>query len=254
MTVSGLYVGEVSHRRLKPKIHALRYRIFNLYLDLDEAGALSARSRLFGFNRRALLSFHERDHGDGSGVPLKAQIEARVRRAGFAAGGPVRVMALPRVLGYAFNPITLFFCHDEQGSLTAVVHQVNNTFGQRRFYVLPAPAEGVIDQTAAKSLHVSPFMAMDHRYDFRLIEPGDHFVLGIRVMRGDDLWLSAAFDARRREFRDAELLKAWLAHPLLTLKVTSGIHLEALKIWLKGVKLQRAPKPDSETLVVRRLR
>ena len=129
MTVSGVYVGEVGHRRLKPKTHTLRYRIFNLYLDLDEAPGLSRRSRLFGFNRAALLAFHERDHGDGSNRPLKAQIAARVADAGFETGGAIRVLALPRVLGYAFNPITLFFCHGPDGALNAIVHQVNNTFG-----------------------------------------------------------------------------------------------------------------------------
>jgi len=254
MTASGVYVGVVTHNRLRPKTHALRYGVFNLYLDLDEAAALSRRTRLFGFNRPALLSFHERDHGDGSDRPLKAQIEAKVAGAGFAIGGPIRVMALPRVLGYAFNPITLFFCHDAAGALTCVVHQVNNTFGKRHFYVLPVTTAGVIDQTAAKRLHVSPFMTMDHRYDFRLTEPADRFVLNIKVMRDDEVWLTAGFNADRRDFTDAQLLKAWLAHPLLTLKVIGGIHFEALKIWLKGVRFQPVPTPDPETLAVRRPR
>jgi uncharacterized protein len=254
MTISGVYVGVVTHNRLRPRTHALRYRIFNLYLDLDEAPALSRKNRLFGFNRPGLLSFYERDHGDGSDRPLKAQIEDRVRSAGLDAGGPIRIMAMPRVLGRAFNPLTLFFCHDAEGALTAIVHQVNNTFGKRHFYVLPVTTLGVIDQTAAKRLHVSPFMAMDHRYDFRLTEPADRFTVNIKVMRDKEVWLTASFEAGRRPFTDAQLFKAWFAHPLLTLTVVGGIHLEALKIWLKGLKFRPSPAPDPETLSVRRAR
>jgi hypothetical protein len=241
MTASALYLGRVTHRRLTPRTHALAYRIFQLYLDLDEAEGLCARSRLFGFNRPGLLSVHEADHGDGTAGPLKAQIERKVAAQGFATGGAVRMLALPRVLGYAFNPITLYFCHAADGRLTAVVHQVNSTFGERCFYVLPA-GEGVIRQGADKRMHVSPFMEMDHAYRFRLSQPAERFDLAIEVVRGETVFLTAGFNAERRAFSDAELLKAWLRHPLVTLKVIGGIHWEALKLWLKGVPLRGAPK------------
>lgn len=235
MTASALYVGDVTHKRFRPRVHALRYGIFQIYLDLDEAQALSDASLVFGFNKTRLLSFFEHDHGDGSTTPLKTQIEARVAAEGYATGGPVRVMGLPRVLGFVFNPITLYFCHRPDGRLSAMVYEVNNTFGDRTTYVLPVSGSTVTEHSAAKAMHVSPFMDMDHDYDFLLHEPDEKFLLSIHVRRQDVLWLTASFAAQRRPFTDRALLAAWTSHPLLTLKVVAGIHWEALKIWLKGV-------------------
>ena len=241
MTTSALYVGNVTHKRLRPQVHALRYGIFQIYLDLDEAAALSNASRVFGFNQSRLLSFFERDHGDGSATPLKAQIEARVAAEGYLTGGPVRVMGLPRVLGFVFNPITLYFCHRPDGALSAMVYEVNNTFGDRTTYVLPAAGRPVVEHGAAKQMHVSPFMDMDHDYDFLLHEPDEKFLLRINVRRNDVLWLTAAFTAERRPFTDRALLAVWASHPLLTAKVVAGIHWEALKIWLKCIGYRGKP-------------
>lgn len=240
MTASCLYVGEVTHRRVQPVTHALRYRLFQIFLDLDEADALGARSRVFGFNRRGLLSFHERDHGDGSETPLKAQIADRVAAAGLATGGAVRVLCLPRVLGFVFNPLTVYLCDDPGGSLGAVVYEVNNTFGNRTFYVLPAGTVP-IRHGVAKAMHVSPFMDMDLDYAFQLGRPSERFAITIRVLRDGALVMSAAFHGKRRAFTDAALLKAWATQPLLTLKVVAGIHWEALKLWRKGMRLRKNP-------------
>lgn len=247
MTASALYTGKVTHLRLRPKVHALAYRVFQIFLDLDEARSLSQGLRLFGFNRPALLSFHEGDHGDGSELSLKAQITARVAAAGLAAGGPVRVLTMPRVLGFVFNPITLYFVHDAGGALTAVVHEVNNTIGGRIFYVLPAKGGGLITQHTGKQMYVSPFMDMDYGYDFQLAEPAETFALAIHMKRGSELWLTAGFDGERREFSDRALFLAWLSHPLLTLKVVAAIHFEALRLWLKGIKYRSPPKAKPET-------
>lgn len=240
MTQSCLYVGEVTHKRVRPVVHALRYRLFQIFLDLEEAPGLSAASRVFGFNRAALLSFHERDHGDGTGGGLKGQIEGRVAAAGLAAGGAVRVLCLPRVFGFVFNPITLYFCDDEQGALSAVVYEVNNTFGNRTFYVLPA-GKKPIRHGAVKVMHVSPFMDMDLNYDFALGQPAEDFGITIRVAQGEQLILSASFHGRRRPFTDTALVKVWASHPALTLKVVAGIHWEALKLWRKGMKFRSNP-------------
>lgn len=240
MTVSCLYVGEVTHTRVQPVAHALRYRLFQIFLDLDEAPGLSAKSRVFGFNRSALLSFREGDHGDGTLDGLKLQIERRVAAAGLPIGGAVRVLCLPRVLGFVFNPITVYFCDDDHGRLSAVVYEVNNTFGNRTFYALPA-AEGAIRQSAAKAMHVSPFMDMDLDYAFLLGRPAEKFGITIRVSRGADLMLTAAFHGERMPFTDAALLRVWAGHPALTFKVVVGIHWEALKLWRKGLKFRPNP-------------
>ena len=239
MTVSCLYVGAVTHRRMRPVAHALRYRLFQLYLDLDEAQAVTRKSWVLGFNRPRLMSFHERDHGDSSQTPLKLQIEARVTAAGLATGGAVRVLCMPRILGFVFNPITLYMCHAISGELTAVVYEVNNTFGNRTFYVLPAATP--IRHGAAKAMHVSPFMDMDLDYDFALGQPGETFGITIRVGQGGETLLVAAFQGARRPLTDTSLLRVWASHPLLTFKVVAGIHWEALKLWRKGMRLRKNP-------------
>ena len=247
MSPSAIYRGVLSHRRLLPRPHALRYRIFQLFIDLDVAPAASRTLRLLGFNRPALLAFYERDHGDGSDRALKDQITDRVLAAGLAAGGPVQAFCMPRVLGFVFNPITHYFVHDRAGALSAVVHEVNNTVGGRCFYVLPAGAPKRISQTCAKRMYVSPFMDMDYVYDFTLAEPAQTFAVGIRMTRAGALWLTANFAGERRELTDREILLAWLAHPLLTLKVVAAIHWEALRLWIKGIGYR--PPPEHSTAI-----
>jgi len=243
MSVSCLYVGAVSHRRLRPKPHRLRYRLFQLYLDLDEAESLGRAHHLFGFNRPALFSFRERDHLAGDDRPLKSQVAALLAGAGLEGGGPVRVLCLPRVLGFVFNPISIFLCHHADGAVSAVIYEVNNTFGGRHSYVLPAEIgpDGVITQSADKALHVSPFMGMDHSYRFRLPYPDEVFNFGIQLVGKDGPWLTAGFSGHRRPLADSAILGAWLSYPLITLMVVAQIHLEALKLWAKGLKYYPNP-------------
>jgi uncharacterized protein len=242
--VSALYDGEVVHRRYRPRAHRLRYRLFQLLLDLDELRALDRGLRLFGHNRFALLSHHDRDHGDGSGRPLRGQIERLLASAGTdAGGGPIRLLAMPRVLGHVFNPLSLYYCHRPGGDLAAVVLEVNNTFGERHFYVAAA-AGGAVRSACAKAFFVSPFMSLDMTYDFRLAAPGETAEVAIlgREANGAPL-IFARFAGRRGPLTDAGLLRAFLTHALVTLKVVAAIHLEALKLLAKGLRL--LPKPPS---------
>ena len=151
---SALYRGGVMHQRLRPRAHRLNYRVFWLLLDLAEIDELDRRLRWFSRNRFNLLSFHDRDHGDGSGAALRPQIEAFLGRAGIDIGeGAVRLLTMPRVLGYVFNPISLYYCHQVDGRLAAMVYEVTSTFGVRHAYVIPVPetdqAAGLIRQGAA---------------------------------------------------------------------------------------------------------
>jgi DUF1365 family protein len=238
--MNAIYRGVVTHRRLRPRPHALRYRMFQLLVDLDEAP--KARSRLFGYDRPALLEFRERDHGDGSETPLKAQVRRRLSAAGLAADGAVRVLCMPRVLGYVFNPLSIYFCHRADEGLAAIVYEVNNTFGERHSYVLPVRPGPRVEQSCSKRLHVSPFMDMGLVYDFTVEPPDEDVAIGIHVRDADGLLLTAGFTGERRAFTDAELLKAWLAHPLLTLGVIAAIHWEAVRLWAKGMKYRPRPK------------
>ena len=254
---SALYRGGVMHRRLRPRAHRLNYRVFWLLLDLAEIDGLDQRLRLFSRNRFNLLSFHDRDHGDGSGAPLRPQIEALLARAGIEIGdGPVRLLTMPRVFGYVFNPISLYYCHHGDGRLGAMVYEVTSTFGQRHAYVIPAPDEdqaaGLIRQGAAKALYVSPFMGMEMDYAFRGHAPGARLDLAIDGLDAEGLLITAALSAERRPLEDHDLWSAAVGLPLMTLKVMAAIHWEALKLWIKGVRLTRQPPPALAPVTIQR--
>ena len=250
---SGLYSGVVGHTRLRPRRHALRYRIFMLLLDLDELGRLNADLRLFKVNRPALLSFYECDHADSGPGPLKAKIVKLLADAELPVGGAIRLLCMPRVLGFVFNPISVYFCHGADGRLGAILYEVNNTFGQRHSYLIaaPDPSKGVIQQDCDKRLFVSPFMQMDMTYRFRVVPPSDDVRLMIDGSDGQGPLITTSFLASRQDIDDGTILKALLAHPLMTLMVVAGIHWEALKLFLKGVRLvRRAPAPPEPVTVV----
>lgn len=254
---SALYRGAVAHRRFRPKAHRLRYRVFWLLLDLAELDELDRRLTLFSRNRFNLLSFHDRDHGDGSATALRLQIEARLKAAGVElGGGPIRLLTMPRILGYVFNPISLYYCHRSDGALAAMVYEVTSTFGLRHVYVAPVRAEdradGLIRQQAAKALYVSPFMDMDMHYAFRGRTPAAGLGLTIEGRDQDGALITATLAGQRRDLTDRQLLAAAVAFPLLTLKVVAAIHWEALKLWVKGVPLTRQPAASLQTMKVRK--
>jgi DUF1365 family protein len=243
---SGLYTGQVTHQRLRPRRHNLAYRVFWLLLDLSEIDRVDARLRVFSRNRFNLLSFHDRDHGDGSDTPLRVQIEARLEDVGVELrGGPIRLLTMPRVLGYVFNPISVYYCHLPTGDLAALVYEVTSTFGVRHAYVIrvsPADAAlGLIRQQCDKALYVSPFMGMDMSYAFRGMTPGERLVLAVNGSDADGLLIATAIEAARRPLSDMALLRAAAAIPLMTFKVVAAIHWEAAKLWVKGVPLTRRP-------------
>jgi DUF1365 family protein len=255
---SALYRGEVMHRRARPRMHQLKYRVFWLLLDLSELDRLDARLKLFSRSRFNVLSFHDRDHGDGSATPLRDQVEALLGRAGLElGGGPIRLLTMPRVLGYVFNPISLFYCHHADGRLAAMIYEVTSTFGVRHAYLIPVPpadqADGLIAQCAAKALHVSPFMGMEMDYEFRGRVPGERLELTICGFDADGLLITAALSAARRPMTDRALLAAVVAIPLLTLKVVAAIHWEALRLWLKGVRLRPEPPRASQPVTLQRV-
>lgn len=234
MTASGIYTGIVAHKRLRPKRHKLSYRVFSLLLDLDELPDL--KLRWLGVNRPGLLSFRESDHGDGG--PLRPWVAARLAEAGIAADGPVRMLCYPRMLGYVFNPLTVYFCHRADGTLAAVIHEVHNTHGERHAYVLPG-GEGVVRHSCAKDFFVSPFMPPDCVYNFTITPPGESVSVAIAERDSEGMLLTATFSGTRSELDDAGLLRAVFAHPLMTLKVTVAIHWEAIKLLAKGLRVYR---------------
>jgi DUF1365 family protein len=249
---SAIYRGSVTHARLAPVQHRFRYRVFTLLIDLGELPALTKRLRCLSHNRFNLMSLHDRDHGDlgaGDGAEPGTALRAWAERTLCAAGiapprGRVELLCFPRLFGYVFNPLSLWLCRDREDRLRAVIYEVHNTFGGRHAYALPvAPGqdEGAVTQTCGKEFYVSPFIPMEAQYGFRLRPPGETFSLLIRERGAAGEILRASMGGRRRPLTDRELLKAFAAHPLMTLKVVAAIHWHALRLWRKGATFHRNP-------------
>jgi DUF1365 family protein len=244
---SAIYTGEILHERLRPVRHRLRYRGFYLLLDLDQLPDL----RLFSARRFSLFGFRPRDHGDGSETPLRSQIERHLRAAGIEPdGGAIRLLCMPRVLGWVFNPLSVYFCHRADGTLSAVLYEVNNTFGQRHSYLIPAaaPAAPVVRQRCAKQFFVSPFMDMAVIYHFTLAMPDERVTVAISAADQDGPMMVASFSGCRSALTDGNLARAFLRHPLLGLQVLGAIHWEALKLWRKGLSVRRRPAPPDHAV------
>lgn len=242
---SAFYDGAVVHARKRPRAHRLQYNVFSMLFDLEELQTLDQRLPLFGYNRRNIVSFFDCDHGDGTGRPLRAWVECQLQEAGIEfESGAVRLLCYPRLLGYVFNPLSVYFCYDKGERLHAVLYEVGNTFGERHVYALPVNDEDgpVIRQSCEKAFYVSPFLPMDCRYHFRVMAPGENVSVVIRQDDKDGPVLAASFTGVRRSITPVELLKSVLRFPFLTFKVIAAIHWEALKLWLKKLPVYYHPQ------------
>lgn len=249
---TGLYRGIVRHTRVKPRTIALRHRCFWLALDIDKIEEATTGLWLLSHNRANILGFYDRDHGDGSGKKLREQVESLLSQAGIA-NKPAKIVlfCMPRVLGYGFNPISLYLCSDESNNLQAIVYEVHNTFGERHSYVAPVQiVNGRIVQSADKAFYVSPFMDMDLSYTFKLELRDSKLLLAISAKDAEGPLIFTSLAANQTELTNFSLLTAWLAHPLLTLKVISAIHFHAARIWFKGIKLRLRPPPPKQAATV----
>ena len=250
---SALYQGHVMHMRRLPREHRLDYRICSVLLDLGELDTIDRGLKLFSVDRFNLFSFFSKDRGDRSGRDLRHQVENVMRSAGVVPdGGAIELLTMPRVLGWAFNPVSIYFCHRQNGEIAAILWEVDNTFGERHGYMIPV--EGVVDgeirQQCDKELFVSPFMDMTLRYAFRVRHEAEKLSIVIDTYDGDSLLLTARHSARRIELTDGALLRAFFALPFQTLGVIVGIHWEALKLCLKGFRLRARPPPPKNPVTV----
>jgi DUF1365 family protein len=249
---SALYVGSVMHRRLRPRIHHFRYRAFWLLLDLGELDRLSHTLRWFSHNRLNLFSLNDTDHGDGSATPLRSQVELKLREARIElGGGSIKLLCMPRTLGYCFNPLSVYFCHHADGTPAALVYQVHNTFGERHSYVIPVKTEsGPVRQLCRKALYVSPFLDMNMRYDFRVAGPDERIAIGIRVSSPSEPVINAVLTGNRSDITDRNLMRVFFTIPAITLKVIAAIHWEAVRLWLKGLRLRPRPAPPEAAATI----
>jgi len=241
-----LYVGEVMHARLKPVGHRFSYKVLSVLLDLDRLDDADRCSPLFGVNRAALYSFQEADHGDRDGSSLRRFVDRRAADCGIdLTGGRVTLLCYPRLLGYGFSPLSVYFGYDADGRLAVMLYEVRNTFGDIHTYTLPVrdgeySAAG-LRQQQSKVFYVSPFIEMAMRYHFRIAPPADAVKLRILETDASGPLLSATFHGRRRDMTTAALLASLAALPLVTFKIMAAIHWEALRLWIKGARL--VPRP-----------
>ncbi len=245
-----LYSCRVMHQRFFPVAYRFRYRIYSALFDIDRLQTVAKRSRWFSLNRFNLFSLHTRDHGRRDGSPWRPWVEARLAEHGIdLEGGRIRLLAMPRILGYAFNPLSIWYCDHRDGRPLAVLLEVRNTFGEHHHYLLPAgtgetrwPVRG----EKPKHFHVSPFIDMRPRYEFRLDKPGPRLRIAIREFEDDALMLVASQSGRALDFTDRNLLRILLTMPWATVKVMVLIHWQAVKIWLRGGRFHRKPEPPAQ--------
>jgi hypothetical protein len=256
-----LFRGELTHHRVRPARHELRYSAAYFWLGLDELEALGRRLRLFGVNRRRLFSFYDADHLDGRGGSIRGQIEDRLGARGIdLRGGAIFLLTQCRLLGYVFNPVSFYYACDFAGALRAIVAEVNNTFGERHLYMLsdaerePAEDRETAVFTAAKRLHVSPFLSTDAHYEFRFAPVGERLSVFIREREGGAPMLDAHLWGKRRPLDDRALAALALRDPLSTLKVTAAIHWQALRLWRKRVPFHTHPGPATPPSVSQEVR
>lgn len=239
---AALYRGAVMHARLRPVAHRFVYRIFALCLDLDRLDEAARLTPLLSIDRFNLVGFHPADHGDGGRTPLRRWVEERLAEVGVTGPiGRVRLLCQPRVLGFAFNPLSVHFAEDRAGRLVGLVYEVRNTFGERHAY---AVAGGEAVHEIEKAFHVSPFMPAAAVYRFRTRPPAERASVHILERDAAGPLLAAGFAGERRALTTRAALAACLAVPLLGLKVVAAIRFEALRLWLKGLRLQGRPAPS----------
>ncbi|MCB2055011.1 MAG: DUF1365 domain-containing protein [Geminicoccaceae bacterium] len=234
-----IYHGKVMHHRRRPVSHRFEYSVFSLYLDIGDLPSLGRRCRLLGVDRGFFVSFRQADHGPRDGGALRPWVLEQLAASGCDyEAGRIMILAMPRIFGFVFNPLSIYWCFDRDGVLRTVVHEVKNTFGEQHAYVLPVPegtaAGAAFDQSCSKDFFVSPFIDMKARYRFRLSQPGERLSLGIREEDDEGCFFVAGQTARRLPLSSARLALCTLRDLTMTARVIVGIHLEALRLWLKG--------------------
>lgn len=240
--------GSVVHRRISPVDHRLEYKVFSLLLDIDRLEEAAGDLALFSLDRFNLYSLNQRDHGYRDGRPISQFVWDTVQKAGLE-GSVERVLMLvyPRLLGYAFNPLTVYFCLDPKGIPRLMIYEVRNTFGEHLTYAVPAEAadDGSVSQIVEKRFYVSPFNTVSGNYHFNVRLIADNVIVGVALKGGDSGDLRTHFAATNHPLTDRALLAATFRYPLMALKVVAGIHWEALKLYFKGLRLKpRPPVPD----------
>lgn len=249
------YRGPVMHQRMRPVSHRFSYSVFSLLIDLDALDQIDRQSPLFSVNKFNLMSVYERDHGPRDGSSLASHARKLFKKAGLQLdGGRIRLLCYPRILGYVFDPLSVYFAYDEQERLMGLLYEVRNTFGEHHTYVAPLKpgeqTEAGIRQESPKRFFVSPFNPVEMAYRFRIHPPDETVGVRILVTDQDEPVMAASFHGSFLRFSTRSLLRLCLTIPFLTLKIIAGIHIEALRLWMKGLRLRARPAPPEPSSVI----
>ena len=235
---SSIYNGTVIHKRFKPKTHFFRYNVFSLLIDLSELDYLNNKIKFFSCNKFNLVSFYEKDHGNRDGSSLVSWVKKNLEDNNIDTEKvKIKLLCYPRILGYVFNPLSVFYIYNENEKLVSILYEVKNTFGEQHTYIFKVDSDqNLYQHNCSKKFHVSPFIEMNCKYFFRLLKPGEKISVIIDQYQTDEKILYASQDGQRVDFNTKELIKSYLKHPLMTFKIILAIHFEAFKLWIKGIK------------------
>jgi len=235
---SSIYNGTVIHKRFKPKTHYFKYSVFSLLIDLSELDYLNKNIKFFSHNKFNLVSFYEKDHGNRDGSSLILWVKKNLEENNINSENVrIKLLCYPRILGYVFNPLSVFYIYDIENKLKCILYEVKNTFGEQHTYIFKVDNDQKLYQhNCSKKFHVSPFIEMNCKYFFRLLKPGEKISVIIDQYQTNEKILYASQDGERSDFNTKELIKSYIKHPLMTFKIISAIHFEAFKLWIKGIK------------------
>jgi len=235
---SYIYTGSVIHKRFKPKIHSFNYKVFSLLIDLSEIDLLNKNLKIFSYNKFNIISFFNKDHGPRDGSSLKNWVVNNLKKNNIETNDiQIKILCYPRIFGYVFNPLSVFYVYDKNLVLISILYEVKNTFGEQHTYIFKTKKENnLIQHVCKKKFHVSPFIQMNCVYFFRLLKPGNKISVIIDVQDLEGKILYASQDGIKSELNNNNLIKSYLKHPLMTFKIIMAIHYEALKLWIKGIK------------------
>jgi len=236
---SCIYDGKVIHKRFKPRKHFFKYKVFSLFIDLSELDQIDKEIKLFSYNKFNILSFYDIDHGPRDGTSLIAWVKKNLNKNGINLKEiNIKLLCYPRLWGYVFNPLSIFFIYDKSSNLISILYEVKNTFGEQHTYIFKINDENkTFIHSCKKKFHVSPFIEMNCQYRFKILKPENKLSVVIDQEDDEGKLLFASQDGFKKALNNRNLLFSFISHPLMTLKIIGAIHFEALKLWLKGVKL-----------------
>ena len=235
---SSIYNGHVIHKRFWPKKHFFRYKVFSLLIDLSELYQLEKELTLFSYNKFNVLSFYDIDHGPRDGSSLIDWVKKNMTKNNINTDGiTIKLLCYPRIWGYVFNPLSVFFVYDKNSNLVSILYEVKNTFNEQHTYIFKLQkTEKLIEHSCRKKFHVSPFIEMNCTYYFKIAKPGEKISVYIDQYDNENKLLVALQEGIKVILNNKNLIKVFFSHPMMSFKIILAIHFEAFKLWIKGIR------------------